>query len=191
MRRHTWHVLPPSAERVVRCQRRRHLMCTCACVPEHAHGEMSAPKAGPSKQKRHEGASGCIVDEDAEGFSERERSRSASSGTAVPTGARACPPHVGALRAARQGAARRAAPARRDVARLAEVRLVERLTHRRKRVAPTRTDRETRARRGVVIRSEFARVFRARSARVEDAEPHASARTYGVPQEIPRSVRVS
>ena len=92
MRRHTWHVLPPSAERVVRCQRRRHLMCTCACVPEHAHGEMSAPKAGPSKQKRHEGASGCIVDEDAEGFSERERSRSASSGTAVPTGARACPP---------------------------------------------------------------------------------------------------
>ena len=170
MRRHTWHVLPPSAERVVRCQRRRHLMCTCACVPEHAHGEMSAPKAGPSKQKRHEGASGCIVDEDAEGFSERVRSRPASSGTAVPTGGAparrtSAPSRARRIEAPRArvgpGAPRRRAPRRDAPRRTAD--------------ASSKTGRPDAHRPGnaraarVIIRSESARVFRACSARVEDA----------------------
>ena len=106
--RHTWHVLPPSDARVVRCQRRRHLMWTCACVPEHAHGEMSAPAPGPSKQKRHEGSKNA-----SDGNSGFGRSASASErGTAVPD-ARARPPHVGSFsRAAHRGAARARRPRR-------------------------------------------------------------------------------
>ena len=74
-----------------------------------------------------------------------------------------------------------------ELPRLAEARLVERRAHRRKWVAPTRaTAGETRARRVVVIRAEAARVFRAISARVEDAEPHDLARTRSAPREIPR-----
>lgn len=45
---------------------------------------------------------------------------------------------------------------------------------------------ETRARRAVVIRSESARVLRARSPRVENAEPHALARARECLKEIPR-----
>ena len=142
-------------------------MCTCACVPEHAHGgDASAPKAGPSKQKRHEGALWCIVDEDAEGFS-NARSRSASSGTAVPTGARAparrtsAPSraaHRGAARARRPRAPRRRAPRRGAPRRTAD--------------APSKTGRPGRAPTGKRARGEgpsSGRIRRACSERARRA----------------------
>jgi hypothetical protein len=60
------HLARPPPSRHVACHLSKHFTWTRACVPEHAHGEMSSPprleRDSRSKQKRHGGKSSARDD---------------------------------------------------------------------------------------------------------------------------------